>query len=192
MHGDPGWRCCRFLHAQAGRLRMIHKEGSRRCLADGSVVKKADMSTGLLMASAKAPPSDMAPWRPRAKSKGPRRSPCWLGILSGPKFSRLSFEQHSSQYLAFRGTRRTSRKQDLSTRSWARSRSRVQRHRPSSLCFWRGRWLHSRVWSPQLRWAEVSCQVLGNGGQQGCRCETTKSLSRGHRSVAVFLVQCRE
>ena len=35
---------------------------------------------------------------------------------------------------------------------------------------------------------QLSCRVLGNGGQQGFRCETTKSLSYGHRSVvAVFL-----
>ena len=41
---------------------------------------------------------------------------------------------------------------------------------------------------PQLCRAEVPCHVLGHGSEQGFRCETSKSLSYGHRSVAATLL----
>ena len=70
------------------------------------------------------PPTHVPPrwlWKPRAKCKDPKRSPCWtprlLGTFCGPNRRKLSFEKHRSQYLAMLGaTRRTSRRrQDLSS-----------------------------------------------------------------------------
>ena len=59
-----------------------------------------------------------------------------LGILRAPNKTKLSSEQHRSQYLVNPGaTRQTShRKQDLSIWLKAFSRSMVKRHRSLSLC----------------------------------------------------------
>ena len=40
---------------------------------------------------------------------------------------------------------------------------------------------------PRLCWSEVTCHVFGNGSRQGFRCETSKSLSHGHRRVTSVL-----
>ena len=131
---------------------------------------------------------EMPPSKPKEKRSWPNGSPCTPrlpGILSGPNKTKLSFEWHRSQYPAKQGPV-----------GFVAGALQVHgRHRLSSLSCFRSQRLI--VWTMASQpflvrnpsCVEVSCHVFGNGSQQGLRCETSKSLSFGHPSVAAVLTQ---